>query len=160
VEGLVEEAADCACALASPHVDEVIVCADGGEHIDGRGEELLLGGEEWLIVETDPGAEVELDKQLGAHVAKMLHGFVEPAFGESSAGRGGGEDDAVATSAGGLSAAGDQSFVDETVDRPVRERPVERPDSSYLAVGPEHVAEGPSVGDVLCDQGEADALGE
>ena len=45
VQGLVEEAADGAGAFAAPQVDEVVVWVGRGEHVDGRGEDLLLGGE-------------------------------------------------------------------------------------------------------------------
>ena len=58
VEGLVEEAADGAGALAAPQVDEVVVGVGRGEHVDGRGEDLLLGGEQRLVVEPDPVAQV------------------------------------------------------------------------------------------------------
>src|SRR5262245_50353710 len=90
----------------------------------------------------------------------MLHGLVEPAFGEPAAGGGGGEDDSVTSTTGSLSAAGDQVLVDEAVDRPVGERPAERPDPADLAIGCEQCSQCPAVFDVLRDQSEADTFGE
>ncbi len=90
----------------------------------------------------------------------MLDGFVEPAFGEPAPGGGGGEDDSVTTTAGGLAAAGDQAFVDESVDRPVGERPAERPDPTDFTVGCEQRSERPAMGNLLGDQAETNALGK
>ena len=72
MKGLVEEAADGPGALSAPQVDEVVVDVAGGEHVDGRGERLLLGGEQGLVVEPGPLAEEQLDEQLGADVAEVL----------------------------------------------------------------------------------------
>ena len=145
---------------AAPQVDEVVVWVGRGEHVDGRGEDLLLGGEQRLVVESDPVRSWSLTSSSVRTSRRCCDGFVEPPFGEPAPGRGGGEDDSVATAAGGLAAAGDQAFVDEAVDRPVGERPAERPDPTDLTVGCEQRSERPPVGDLLGDQAETDALGE
>ena len=160
MKGLLEKAADSAGTLSAPQVDEVVVDVGGREDIDGRGEGVLLGGEQGLVVEPGPLAEEQLDEQLGAHVAEVLDRSFQPAVGDSAPGGSGGENDPVPAVPTRVSATGDESLVDEPVDGAVRERAAEGPDPADLTVGGEHGAQGPPVRHLLCDQSETDAFGE
>ena len=111
-------------------------------------------------VEAGPIAQPELHEQLGAHVAQVLDGLVEPALGGAPAGRRGTDDDPVATAAGGVPAPGDQAPVDQAVDGAVRERAAQRPDPPQLAVGCEDGPDRPPVGEPLDDEHQADGIGE
>jgi hypothetical protein len=74
--------------------------------------------------------------------------------------RGRSEHHAIATDAGGMTAPHHQVLIDESIDGAIRERAAECPDPTDFAVGSEHRAEGPTVGDALRDEGEADMFRE
>ena len=87
----------------------------------------------------------ELDEQLGADVAEVLHRGVQPPLGDPPAAGVAASTHPVAALAGGVAAPGDEALGDQAVDGPVGERAAERPDPADLAVGGEH-GRGPSRG--------------
>ena len=160
MQRLAEEAAHGAGALAAPQIDEVVVGIGRRERVDRRREQLQLEGEQWLVVEAGALAQEELDEQLGADVAQVLHGTVHPPLRGAAAGEGWREHDPVAAPPGSVTPARDQRLVDEPIDGSIGERSAQCPDPAELPAGSEHRAHRPAVGDLLRDEREADPLGE
>jgi hypothetical protein len=109
-----------------------------------------------------PGARIEhqLEQQLGAYVAEVLDGRGEPPLDLAAPTRGRGEDRATRPVARFRPCRADETPRFEVVDRPVRERPRQRPDPADLAVGREHAHDRPTVTRLLGEQREDRVLTE
>ncbi len=90
----------------------------------------------------------------------MFHRGVQPSLGQPPALRGRSEHHAIAADTGGVAPAHYEVLVHESIDGAIGERAAERPDPTDFAVGSEHRAEGPAVGDGLRNEDEADVFRE
>ncbi len=140
--------------LATPPFDRVDRFG-GGQAVDGRPQvcELIVG--QGVLVESCPVAQGELQQELGAQVAQVLDGSVEPVAPSPTPGRGRCEDGAPAGFGPGR-----QTFGDEPIDRSIREWTAQRPDPAELAIACEQFDDRPAVGGLFADDREAGVIGE
>lgn len=141
-----------------PQLDQAVAFSSGGKSVDGRLEDLLLGGEEGSGLETGSLPQGQLDEQLGADVADVLDGCIEPTLACSATFGGGGKQESITAVAGLLVAASDQTVLHEPLDGPVTERSGQAPNLPEFAARSEQRADGPPVGDSFDDERQADLL--
>jgi hypothetical protein len=159
VQLAVEEAAHRAGSLGPPAIDGVTVGVYV-QRLDHGGEALALVPQQLVAAEPGAPAEGQLEQQLGTDVAQVVDGTIQPRCDGSSPGRRRPQQRPLASPAPRGTAARHQPALDQLFDRPVRQRPRQRPDAAELTVWRQQRADRPPMLHTLGDERQARVAGE
>lgn len=146
--------------LGTPSSDEVALSGLCDQRFERWLEHCDLRFEQRRRGETSALAERQLQQQLGADVAEVGNGLVEPRGGRAPTPGGRCKHASLAALAGLDTGACDQLSVDQRLDRAVGERPTERPDPAEVAAGSEQRTDRPPVRDAFDDESETGLFSE